>query len=148
MKGSREHKDKADVGKQKRTSLNLERSLLARLSRLGGQQLRLDGREDSSLRDDDVSKELVELLVVSDGELQVSGDDSRLLVVSGGVTGELEDLGREVCRGEERGGDEVSNSAEKTGPERRGEGGETHTLGQQRGRRALRLPHAGRSCPS
>jgi hypothetical protein len=39
---------------------------------------------------------LVQLLVVPDGQLQVSGDDTRLLVVSGGVTSQLEDLGREV----------------------------------------------------
>ena len=30
------------------------------------------------------------------GELHVAGDDARLLVVAGGVAGELEDLGREV----------------------------------------------------
>jgi hypothetical protein len=69
-----------------------------------------------------VSEQLVELLVVSDRELEVSGDDTRLFVVSGGVTGELEDLGREVCRGEARRGDEVSDSAEKSqrGGEREG----------------------------
>jgi hypothetical protein len=43
-----------------------------------------------------VTEKLVELLVVSDRELEVSRDDSRLFVVPGGVTGELEDLGREV----------------------------------------------------
>lgn len=40
--------------------------------------------EDTTLRDDDVAEELVQLLVVPDGELQVTGDDSGLLVVSGG----------------------------------------------------------------
>jgi hypothetical protein len=48
------------------------------------------------LRDDDGTEELVELFVVSDSELQVSGYDTGLLVVSGGVTGKLEDLGSEV----------------------------------------------------
>jgi hypothetical protein len=43
-----------------------------------------------------VAEELVELLVVPDGKLEVPGDDARLLVVTGGVTGKLEDLGREV----------------------------------------------------
>ena len=33
---------------------------------------------------------------VPDGQLEVPGDDTRLLVVPGGVPGELEDLGGEV----------------------------------------------------
>ena len=41
-------------------------------------------------------QELVEFLVVSDGQEDVSGDDSGLLVVLGGVSGELEDLSSEV----------------------------------------------------
>ena len=53
-------------------------------------------RYNSSLRDDDVAEQLVELLIVADGELQVTGDDTRLLVVTGGVSSELEDLGGEV----------------------------------------------------
>jgi hypothetical protein len=68
----------------------------SRLGRLGGKELGLDRRKDTTLRDDDVTEKLVELLVVSDGELEVSRDDSRLLVVPGSVTGELEDLGGEV----------------------------------------------------
>jgi hypothetical protein len=48
------------------------------------------------LRDDDGTEEFVELFIVSDGELQVSGYDTRLLVVSGSVTGKLKDLGSEV----------------------------------------------------
>jgi hypothetical protein len=71
--------------------LDLLRSLASlsssRLGRLGGQQLGLDRRKDTALRDDDVTEKLVELLVVSDGELEVSRDDSRLLVVPRGVTG-------------------------------------------------------------
>eukprot|EP01046_Picozoa_sp_COSAG06_P053452 COSAG06_NODE_9248_length_1947_cov_3.209416_1_plen_156_part_00 len=40
--------------------------------------------------------QLVELLVVADGQLDVARDDAGLLVVAGGVAGELEDLGAEV----------------------------------------------------
>lgn len=65
---------------------------------LGGEELGENVGEDTTLRDDDGSQELVELLVVSDSELQVSGHDTRLLVVSGSVTGKLEDLGSEVCQ--------------------------------------------------
>jgi hypothetical protein len=48
------------------------------------------------LRDDDGTEEFVELFIVSDGELQMSGYDTGLLVVSCGVTGKFEDLGSEV----------------------------------------------------
>ena len=41
---------------------------------------------------------LVQHLVVPDGQLQVSGNDTRLLVVTGGVTSQLENLGREVLQ--------------------------------------------------
>ena len=36
------------------------------------------------------------LLIVADGELQVTGDNTLLLVVAGGVASKLEDLGSEV----------------------------------------------------
>ena len=65
-------------------------------TRLSGQELGENVGEDTTLRDDDGSEELVELLVVADSELEVTGNDTRLLVVTGGVTGELEDLGGEV----------------------------------------------------
>jgi len=56
----------------------------------------VDVGEDTTGGDGDISKKLVELLVVLDGEGDVTGDDTALLVVAGGVTGELEDLGTEV----------------------------------------------------
>ena len=58
----------------------------------------MDVWENTTLGDGDSAHELVELFVVSDGELQVSRGDSGLLVVSGGVSGELEDLGGEVLK--------------------------------------------------
>jgi hypothetical protein len=86
-----------------------------------------------------VAEELVELLIVADGELQVPGDDTRLLVVTGGVTGELEDLGREVWRARKEGsrsatadgGEDATGGWERTledGGEVDGGTG-THTLG-------------------
>ena len=63
-------------------------ALLARhdrnLVRLGRKQLRVDVWEHSTLRDDDVAEQTVELLVVADRELEVTGNDARLLVVTGG----------------------------------------------------------------
>ena len=46
--------------------------------------------------DCDVTEKLVQFLVVADGELQMTGDDSGLLVVSGSVASQLEDLSSEV----------------------------------------------------
>jgi len=56
----------------------------------------VDVGENTTLGDGDVSEKLVQLLVVADGELQVTGDDTGLLVVTSGVTGQLEDFGSEV----------------------------------------------------
>ena len=54
--------------------------------------------QDTTLGDCDVSEELVQFLVISDGELQMSWDNTRLLVVSGGVTSQLEDFGSQVLK--------------------------------------------------
>jgi hypothetical protein len=56
----------------------------------------VDVGEDTTLGDGDVTQELVQLLIVADGELEVTGDDTGLLVVTGGVTGQLEDFGSQV----------------------------------------------------
>jgi hypothetical protein len=52
--------------------------------------------EDTTLGDGDVPEELVQLLIVPDGELQVAGNDTGLLVVAGGVASQLQDFGSEV----------------------------------------------------
>jgi hypothetical protein len=56
----------------------------------------VDVGEDTALCDGDVTQELVQLLIVADGELKVTGDDTGLLVVTGGVTSQLENLSSEV----------------------------------------------------
>ena len=56
----------------------------------------MDVGQDAAGSDGHVAQELVELLVVLDGEGEVARDDAGLLVVAGGVPGELEDLGAEV----------------------------------------------------
>ena len=63
---------------------------------LRGQELGCDVRDNTTLGDDDVAEELVEFLIVTDGELQVSGHDTLLLVITSGITCELENLSREV----------------------------------------------------
>lgn len=66
-------------------------------TRQTGRQLTLvDVGQDTTLGDGDVAQELVQFLIVADGELQVAGDDTRLLVVAGGVASQLEDLSSQV----------------------------------------------------
>ena len=54
--------------------------------------------ENTTLGDGDVAEQLVQLLIVPDGELKVTGDDTGLLVVARSVTGQLEDFGSEVLK--------------------------------------------------
>ena len=61
-----------------------------------GQEDSLDVGEHTTLGNGDARQELVQLLVVPDGELQVPGDDPGLLVVTGGIAGQLENLSIEV----------------------------------------------------
>merc|ERR1719232_1439634 len=73
-----------------------ENCLLGGLVRLLWQEDSLDVGEDSTLGDGDSGQELVQLLVVPDGKLEVTGDDPGLLVVTGGVASQLKDLSSEV----------------------------------------------------
>ena len=63
-----------------------------------GQQHRLDVGQDAALSDGDFAQQLVELLVVADGQLQVTRDNTGLLVVPGRVARQLQDLGRQVLQ--------------------------------------------------
>ena len=75
-----------------------ERKRYLLLLSLLGEEDGLDVGEDTTLSDGDTREKLVQLLVITDGELKMTGDDSRLLVVPGGVTGQLEDLSGEVLK--------------------------------------------------
>ena len=61
-----------------------------------GEEDGLDVGEDAALGDGDAGEELVELLVVADGELEVTRDDAGLLVVASRVAGQLQHLGCQV----------------------------------------------------
>ena len=52
--------------------------------------------KDTTLGDGNVAEKLVQLLVVADGELKVTRDDTGLLVVTRSVAGQLEDLSSQV----------------------------------------------------
>ena len=66
--------------------------------RLLGQKHGLDVGQNTTLGDGDARQKLVQLLVVADGQLQVTGDDSGLLVVTGGVACQLENFGSQVLQ--------------------------------------------------
>ena len=56
----------------------------------------VDIRQDTSLGNSDVTQQLVQFLVVADGELKVTGNDTRLLVVTSSVAGQFEDFSSKV----------------------------------------------------
>ncbi|CAR98945.1 Protein CBG26344 [Caenorhabditis briggsae] len=58
----------------------------------------LDVWKNSSLSDRDSGQKLVQLLVVADSELKMSWCDTGLLVVTGSVTGQLENFSSEVLK--------------------------------------------------
>jgi hypothetical protein len=60
------------------------------------QQDGLDVWQNSTLSDGDSGQELVQLFVVTDCQLQVTGDDSGLLVVTGGISCQLENFSCQV----------------------------------------------------
>jgi hypothetical protein len=63
---------------------------------LGWDEEDVDVGENTAGGNSGVAKESVEFLIVADGQLNVSWDDSGLLVVFGGVSSEFENLSGEV----------------------------------------------------
>ncbi|XP_042201411.1 uncharacterized protein LOC121851537 [Callorhinchus milii] len=61
-----------------------------------GQQHSLDIGQHAALSDSHSPQQLVQLLVVADGQLQVPGDDPGLLVVAGGVARQLQHLSGQI----------------------------------------------------
>ena len=74
---------------------SLLKDLLGLLGLLG-QEDSLDVGEDTSLGDGDSGEQFVQLLVITDGQLEVTGYDPGLLVVTGSIASQLEDLSSEV----------------------------------------------------
>ena len=65
---------------------------------LGWDECNVDVWENTTGSDSCVSHESGKFLVVSNGKLNVSWDNSASLVVSGGITGELKNLSSEVLK--------------------------------------------------
>ena len=66
------------------------------LGRLLGQEDGLDVRQYTTLGDGYTGEKLVQFLVVADGELEMTGDDSCLLVVAGSIASQLENFSGQV----------------------------------------------------
>ncbi|XP_053188004.1 histone H3-like centromeric protein cpar-1 [Scomber japonicus] len=64
----------------------------------GERQHSLDVGQHTTLSNGHSTQQLVELLVVADSQLQVTGDDPGLLVVSGSVSSQLQDLSGQVLQ--------------------------------------------------
>ena len=73
-------------------------SLLLLLGGFFGQQHCVDVGQHTAGGDGDLAQQLAELLVVAHSQLDVAGHDAGLLVVPGSVTGQLQDLSREVLQ--------------------------------------------------
>ena len=58
----------------------------------------MDVGKDTTRSDGDISKQLVQLLVILDGEGEVTGHNASLLVVASGIASELQDLSAEVLK--------------------------------------------------
>lgn len=52
--------------------------------------------QNTTLCDCDVSEKLVQLFIVSDGELQMTRDDTGLLVITSGIASKFENLSSEI----------------------------------------------------
>jgi len=81
-----------------RSRLQLLASTLSALGSLLGQQVLMDVGKYTTLRDGDVTQKLVQLLVVTDCELKVTRNDTSLLVITGGITSQLENFSSEVLK--------------------------------------------------
>jgi hypothetical protein len=73
-------------------------ALLAALALSGflGQKDGVNVGQNTARGDGNTAEKLVQLLVIADSELDVARNDAGLLVVAGGVTGKLENLGGQV----------------------------------------------------
>jgi len=86
-------------------------AFLLALASFLGEKGRVDVGEHTTGSNGDVAEELVELLIVPHSKLDVTGNDPALLVVLGGVAGELKDLSHEVLEdGREVHGGTASNA--------------------------------------
>ena len=54
--------------------------------------------KDTTLCDGNVSQKFVQFLIVADSQLQVTGDDTGLLIITGGIASQFEDFSRQIFK--------------------------------------------------
>jgi hypothetical protein len=69
---------------------------LSLLFGLLGQEDGLNVGQHTTLGDSDTGQQFVQFLVIPDCQLQMSGDDTRFLVVTGGVTCQFQNFGSQI----------------------------------------------------
>jgi hypothetical protein len=71
------------------------------LTTLGGllrKKIGVNVRQNTTLGDGDVTKELVQFFVIADGQLKMAWDDTSLLVVTSGIASQFENFCCEVLK--------------------------------------------------
>ena len=63
-----------------------------------GKKYSLDIGKNTTLRDSHTGEQFVQLFVISDGQLKVTGNDSCLLVVTSSVSSQLKDLSAQILK--------------------------------------------------
>jgi len=89
-------------------------SCLFGLVALLGQKNSLDVGQDTSLGDGHSGEKFVQFLVITDGQLQMPGDDPGLLVVTGSISRQLQNLSSQVDWGTSSNSLSIVSLAEKT----------------------------------
>ena len=64
----------------------------------GWEEVGVNVGKDTSVSNGGVAHEFVKFFVVSDGEEDVSGDDSGLFVIFGGVSGKFQNFSGQICK--------------------------------------------------
>jgi hypothetical protein len=65
---------------------------------VGRERTLVDVGQDTTLGNCDVAEKLVQFLIVADGQLEMTRDDTGLLVIASGIAGKLEDFGGEIFK--------------------------------------------------
>jgi len=69
---------------------------LSRFAGLLREEVLVDVGQNTTLGDSDMSEKFVQFLIVTDCELEMTGNNTGLLVVTGGVSSQLKNLSREI----------------------------------------------------
>jgi hypothetical protein len=96
----------ADLDFEGIDTLDFLRSLSTHQLGLLGQQSSVNVGQDTTLSNGNVSEQLVQLFIVSNGQLQVTRNDTSLLVVTSSVSSQFENFSHEVFQD----GSEVNGS--------------------------------------